>query len=122
VLRIAFVAASATFRFSFSVLHALRVCRAIFDDVQFDSVLYTFIFARRYIKVTICSVSLSSLTSINFISFTQKTCVLFCILTLTCAGLYFSLHVTPAQSRIYTCKYELSSLISFYAKHREAIR
>jgi hypothetical protein len=106
-----------TFRFSFSVLHALRVCRAVFDDVQFDSVLYTFIFARRYIEATICSVSLSSLTSINFISLMQeaKHCVLFRVLnTLTRAGLYFSLYITPAQSRIYTCKYELSNFMLYH--------
>lgn len=40
-------------------LHALRVCRTVSDDVQFDSVLYTSVLARRYIEDTVCFVSLS---------------------------------------------------------------
>jgi len=43
----------------YTYIHALRVCRIVFDNVQFDSVLYTFVFARRYIENTISFVPLS---------------------------------------------------------------
>lgn len=53
------VRASHLLRCAISDTHALRVRRAVPDAVQFDSVLYTFVLARRYLAVTICSVCLS---------------------------------------------------------------
>lgn len=46
-------------------LHALRFRRIVFNNVQFDSVLYTFVLARRYIEDTICFVPLSSRRRVN---------------------------------------------------------